>query len=142
MCKAFHEHFPFFRIPGAMSTRLIEMSSFINTPEHFIQIDEILSLMEAESYMTADDARRTRSMIEARLAWSEENLSDIELWLEGGTPETDSTTEFTTTVATTSPSTNPSTSPNPAEESTTEGVGSLIASFSLIIACILIKTFA
>lgn len=113
------------------------MSSFINTPEHFTDLDEILSLIEAEAYMTADDARRTRSMVEARLAWSEENFSDIELWLEGRTPETDPTT-----VETTIPSTSPSTSSSPAAESTTEGVGSLIASFSVIIACFLIKMFA
>lgn len=92
-------------------------------------------MMISKGFLTTERVEQISSEIQTKTEWQENYLSDIELFLNGGTP-TDPT-DGTTVPA---DSTNGPTIPAPAD-TTPDGAGSLIASFSVIVACALIRKY-
>lgn len=90
--------------------------------------------MIISGYLTTERVEAIAMEIQTKTEWQDEYFSDIELFLNGGTP-----TDPTDSTVGPTDSTNAPTVPVTADPTTTADAGSLIASFSLIVACALIK---
>lgn len=114
---------------------LSTISSSINHLNHYSSLQAIISLANDASLITAANEVLILEVVNSNFEWLNNYLSDIETVLDGEqvedattappTDDEDSTEEISTE----------------SEETTTQGAGSLIASFSVILACAAFKMF-
>jgi len=132
---------------NSLNATLFSMTSYINSLEHQLKYGQVLDTLLGAGLINTADSLRHFNAINVNNDWISIHYETIVTYLTFGQvtdvpTETPSTAPPTTAAPTTVPpttvlSTSAPTTPAPATESTTQGTGSLTASFAIIFVCVM-----